>query len=103
MNSSQVRKTNKANLPEVLSELGRLGTDKHVLVMRIVRYQHPLIGKSPPMLDIRHFIEDKKNPDGTVFTGFSNGISLTIADLLILKDSISDIIAAVEKFTTKSK
>lgn len=102
--SPKTVKSRSSNLPEVISELGRLGTDKHILLIRLVRYQHPLIGRSAPMLDIRQYYENKKNPDGTVFTGYSsNGVSLTINDLHKLYKMLPEIISESEKIAVEKE
>lgn len=91
--------TKDVNLPEVLEEIGELGSDKHKLIVRIIRYQHPLIGKSKPMLDIRRFFSDKKNLDGSVYTGFGHGVSLTEADLTTLSRGIPEILDKIKSFS----
>lgn len=89
--------TAKGNYPEVIEELGELGSNKHKLKIRIIRFQHPEIGKSAPMLDIRRYWVDKPNQDGTTFTGFGPGISLKIADLHRLRADLPNFIAKLEK------
>lgn len=88
------------NFPKVLKEVGQLGNDKHRLMLRVIRYQHPLIGESRAMLDIRRYHKDKKNDDGTLYTGFGHGVSLGIKDLESLKANLDDVIKFIQESDT---
>lgn len=107
MLTNKPRDFKNVNMPEVLVDFGQLGTAQHILKVRLIRFQHPHIGKSPPMLDIRQYFVNKQNPDNTVYTGFStNGIALSKADLVKLLEDIPDIITAIDANddqATKSK
>lgn len=82
----------KAFAPTVHREFDELGNEHARLRVRVVQYRHPYFGMSEPRLDIRKWLENHKNRDETIYTGFTReGISLTWDDILALEALIPEI------------
>jgi hypothetical protein len=97
MLTNKTRDFKNVHMPVVLAEFINLGNPQSVLKLRLIRFQHPHIGKSPPMLDIRQYFTNKHNPDGSIYTGFStNGVALSRYDLEKLHKEIPKIIEAID-------
>lgn len=83
--------------PIVHKEYQELGGTRTRLRVRLLQYQNPNFGVSEPKLDIRKYLEDHKNPDGTEYTGFTReGVSLNWDDLNILFELLPDIIELMD-------
>lgn len=88
----------KTNIPQVHQEYESLGTKDKKIRCRILQFQHPEIGISPPLLDLRRFYVNKDNGDGTKYTGWSKqAVSLGIVDLKQLRDIIEKAIPQMEE------
>lgn len=91
------RKRN-TNPPIVHTEYPSLGGERIEYKVRVIQYNHPMIGTSEPMLDIRQFLTNHKNPDGTVYTGFGpSGVSLTLSDIHMLEEHLESIKDTITK------
>lgn len=78
--------------PKVFCEYHPIISGKQKLRVRLVQYQHPMIGTSVPLLDIREWIEGKLLPNKKLWTGFSsNGVALDKKAVGELKLMIEDI------------
>lgn len=91
-----------ANPPIVHAELAELGEGETTIRVRVIQYQHPKIGVSEPMLDIREHYNNKKNPDGTYYTGWSRGgVSLKLNELEDLHSAIERAMEIIAKMEDK--
>jgi len=96
----QPEKRKHSNPPIVHAEFESLTNNLRTFRVRVIQYKHDQIGLSVPMLDIRQFFKDKKNEDGSTWTGWSpNGISLNRSDLEKLFEIIPDALKEIEKVT----
>jgi hypothetical protein len=96
------RKPRATNPPIEHHEFESLGSGGTKIRVRVIQYHHPKIGTSEPMLDIREYLENKKNPDGTVYTGWSKtGISLKINDVKKLFNILPDAMDEIDKLLEK--
>lgn len=87
----------KAFAPTVHKEFDELGNEHNRLRVRVVQYRHPYFGMSEPRLDIRKWLENFKNQDGRIYTGFTReGVSFTWDDILELEKLIPQIKEAME-------
>ena len=78
--------------PIVIKDLGSIFQNEYTsLRFRVIKYQHPYIGESVPMLDIRQYFIDKPNEEGSPYTGWSsNGISLKMDEIKETIEFISE-------------
>lgn len=87
---SKIRK--HSHPPKVFAEYTSIHSGKQKLRVRVVQYQHPMIGVSKPLLDIREWVEGRTLPNKKLWTGFSsNGISLDTQAVYDLKNMLEEI------------
>jgi len=91
------------NAPIVHKEFPDLGNEHHILKVRLLQYQNVHYDKpTEPKLDIRQFLQDHKNFDGSSYTGFTQrGISLSWDDLHSIKTTIEEAITLMDKLAAK--
>lgn len=99
------KRTRSFNAPIVHKEFSNLGSDKHILKVRVLQYQNVHFDNpTPPKLDIRQFLQDHKNHDGQLYTGYTQrGVSLSWDDLQLLKDIIEEALDIMDTLATKEK
>lgn len=97
--------TNRPGItPKIIKEFEALGGEGRILKMRLLQYQNPHFGVSDPKLDIREFLENHDNPDGTTYTGFTKkGVSLTWDDLQALAKLLPEIIELMDSVEAQPK
>lgn len=84
--------------PKVHSEFDKLYSGTQTLRVRVLQYNHPMIGTSAPMLDIREWVTGRELPNKKLWTGFSpNGISLDRQAVLNLRDMLDDILEKIDE------
>lgn len=92
------------NLPIVHKEFASLGTEKQQVRLRIVQFQHPEIGISDHMLDIRRYLKDKVIGEGKVYSGWTNvAHSLRLKDVIKLANLLEEIIPCMQELEEKGK
>lgn len=101
MGEDVIRRPRKISNPPIChEEYESLGKDENKIRTRLITYQHPMIGQSPPMLDLRQWLDKKKNEDGSFYTGWSsNGVSLGLEDLIKLREICDKAIDAIQSMS----
>ena len=104
MEKSESKPRRNSYSPEVHKEFPELGNEHNRFKVRVVQYKHPYFGKSSPRLDIRKYLENHKNRDDTVYTGFTReGISLAWDDILALQELLPEIIELMDKIPEEKR
>lgn len=81
------QKNKKGQSPTVYQEFERLGDGDNITMRcRLLKYNSPMVRvKIPVMVDIREWLKDHVNEDGSMYTGFTKrGVSLTEEDIIKL-------------------
>jgi len=98
-----IRKPRKITNPPIChKDFGEIGDNKNRIRLRVITYHHPMIGSSPPMFDLRQWLENKRNADGSIYTGWSSsGISLNENDLESLLAIIPEALELIQELKNK--
>lgn len=96
--------------PKVFKEYVSILNNSQKLRVRVLQYQHPVLGKSPIVLDIREFVEGIKLTQGKQYTGYTaHGLSLTYESLVALEailpiamEKIKEVIETIVKEKSES-
>jgi hypothetical protein len=105
MSEDQSTRKRSFNSPIVHQEFSDLGNERHILKVRLLQYQNVHFDKpTQPKLDIRQFLKEYKNPDGTIYTGYTQrGVSLGWDDLQALKEIIDEALELMDSLGAKEK
>lgn len=100
----KVQRTREEFSPIVHKEFPEMGSSRAKLRVRLLQYQHPNFGISEPKLDIRKYLQDHKNKDGSEYTGFTReGISLNWDDVNAMFELIPQIIELMDSIEGSKK